>query len=85
MSDVNLILIGFIGIWGLIGYPLNGVHRAIEHSYGADREGYIVRSRIRQGVAESKAASQEEKMAVLEKWSTYEKGVRIKHEKKARA
>ncbi|KAE8342173.1 hypothetical protein BDV24DRAFT_173999 [Aspergillus arachidicola] len=80
----GLILKPQAGIWGLIGYPLNGVHRAIEHSYGADREGYIVRSRIRQGVAESKAASQEEKMAVLEKWSTYEKGVRLKHEKNPR-
>ncbi|GMG50331.1 unnamed protein product [Aspergillus oryzae var. brunneus] len=42
------------------------------------------RSRIRQGVAESKAASQEEKLAVLEKWSTYEKGVRLKHQKNPR-
>ncbi|KAF5858111.1 hypothetical protein ETB97_004877 [Aspergillus alliaceus] len=72
------------GIWGLIGYPLNGVHRAIEHSYGANREGYIVRSRIRQGLAESKAASQDRRKAVLEKWRTYEKGVRIKHERKRR-
>ncbi|KAE8361011.1 hypothetical protein BDV27DRAFT_167263 [Aspergillus caelatus] len=80
----GLILKPQAGIWGLIGYPLNGVHRAIEHSYGADRKGYIVRSRIRQGVAECKAASQEERMAVLEKWSTYEKGVRVRHEKKAR-
>ncbi|GAB1200441.1 hypothetical protein APSETT444_009814 [Aspergillus pseudonomiae] len=72
------------GIFGLIGYPLNGVHRAIEHSYGADRQGYIVKCRIRQGVAESQAASQEDKMAVLEKWKTYEEGVRLKHEKKAR-
>ncbi|OGM45051.1 glycosyltransferase family 28 [Aspergillus bombycis] len=80
----GLILKPQAGIWGLIGYPLNGVHRAIEHSYGADRQGYIVRSRIRQGVAEAKAASQEERMAVLENWSTYEKGVRLKHERKAR-
>ncbi|KAF7592157.1 hypothetical protein BBP40_000644 [Aspergillus hancockii] len=61
-----------------------GIHREIEHSFGAKREHYIVRSRIRQGVAESKAASQGEKQAVLEKWSTYEKGVRIRHEKKSR-
>ncbi|KAE8381993.1 hypothetical protein BDV26DRAFT_300462 [Aspergillus bertholletiae] len=72
------------GLWGLIGYPLSGVHRTIEHSYGADREEYVVRSRIRQGVAEAKAASKEERTAVLEKWATYEKGVRLRHEKDAR-
>jgi hypothetical protein len=72
-----------LGIWGVIGYPLLGIHREIERSYGAKREHYIVRSRIRQGVAESKAASQEERQAVLEKWSTFEKGVRLRHEKRS--
>ncbi|THC91692.1 hypothetical protein EYZ11_008837 [Aspergillus tanneri] len=73
-----------IGMWGLLGYPLNGIHRGIERSYGAKRKNYIVHSRIRQGLAESESASQEERDSVLEKWRAYEKGVGIKHEKQPR-
>lgn len=73
-----------IGVWGLIGYPLLGIHREIEHSFGAKRQDYIVMLRIRQGMAESKAALQKERHALLIKWGTYEKGVRIRHQKRSR-
>jgi hypothetical protein len=66
-----------LGLWGLFGYPLNGIYRGIERSYGEDRQGYVVKSRIRQGYQEWEAASPEARDAVLEKWEMYEKGVRI--------
>ncbi|KAL4783745.1 hypothetical protein BJX76DRAFT_348307 [Aspergillus varians] len=56
------------GLWGLIGYPLNGVSRSIEKSYGANRQDYIILSRIRQGDADSAAASAEEKTEILRRW-----------------
>ncbi|KAF9889619.1 hypothetical protein FE257_007127 [Aspergillus nanangensis] len=70
------------GIWGLLGYPLNGVHQGIERSYGTDRRGYVVRSRIRQGLEEWESASEEERQAVLDQWEVYEQGVRIKQNAK---
>lgn len=56
------------GLWGLIGYPLNGVSRSIEKSYGNNRQDYIIFSRIRQGDADLAAASDEEKAQILAKW-----------------
>ncbi|EAU29286.1 conserved hypothetical protein [Aspergillus terreus NIH2624] len=29
------------GLWGLFGYPLNGIYRGIERSYGEDRQGSL--------------------------------------------
>ncbi|KAL2845103.1 hypothetical protein BJX68DRAFT_277428 [Aspergillus pseudodeflectus] len=55
------------GLWGLLGYPLSGIHREIEQSYGANRVDYVVRSRIRQGIAEWDATLPEERAAVLDK------------------
>ncbi|KAF5860303.1 hypothetical protein ETB97_001723 [Aspergillus alliaceus] len=80
----GLILKPHAGVWGLIGYPLLGIHRGIEHSFGAKRQQYIVMSRIRQGTAESKAALQKERQAVLMNWRIYEKEVRIQHGKRPR-
>jgi hypothetical protein len=62
-----------IGLWGLLGYPLSGIHREIEQSYGANRVDYVVRSRIRQGIAEWNATLPEERAAVLDKWSALDK------------
>ncbi|KAL3248382.1 hypothetical protein ABHI18_012054 [Aspergillus niger] len=60
------------GLWGLLGYPLEGIHREIEQSYGANRVDYVVESRIRQGLMELDTASQEERAAVLDNWSRRE-------------
>ncbi|BCS23608.1 uncharacterized protein APUU_40052A [Aspergillus puulaauensis] len=56
------------GLWGLIGYPLNGVSRSIEKSYGNNRQDYIIFSRIRQGDADLAAASEDEKTQILARW-----------------
>lgn len=78
LGRLVFILIPIPGIWGLLGYPLHGISRGIERSYGEDRRNYIVKSRIRQGLEEWESASQEERDEVLDKWQAYEKGVRIK-------
>ncbi|PLN75345.1 UDP-Glycosyltransferase/glycogen phosphorylase [Aspergillus taichungensis] len=67
------------GLWGLFGYPLYGIHRRIERSYGVDRQCYIVASRIRQGLDEWEAASPNEREEVLSQWPAYEKIMRSKH------
>ena len=56
----------------MLGYPLEGIHREIEQSYGANRVDYVVESRIRQGLMELDTASQEERAAVLDNWSRRE-------------
>ncbi|KAE8361542.1 hypothetical protein BDV27DRAFT_132880 [Aspergillus caelatus] len=71
------------GLWGLLGFPLKGIHRGIERSYGADRKAYIFESRISQGFTELGSASNEEKNAVLEKWKSYRTGALWKIRKNA--
>ncbi|KAI9376423.1 hypothetical protein BJX61DRAFT_538801 [Aspergillus egyptiacus] len=80
----GLVLKPQAGIWGLIGYPLNGVFRSIEKSYGADREDYIVASRIRQGDDDLAAATEEERNAIVERWRLIERQMKAKKSRKRR-
>ncbi|PTU23545.1 hypothetical protein P175DRAFT_0543946 [Aspergillus ochraceoroseus IBT 24754] len=70
------------GLWGLLGYPLNGMFRGIEKSYGANREDYVVASRIRQGNEDLAAASESECASIVDQWKVIEKPLRPKRQRK---
>ncbi|PYH78799.1 UDP-Glycosyltransferase/glycogen phosphorylase [Aspergillus uvarum CBS 121591] len=73
------------GLWGLLGYPLNGIHRSIANSYGKNRRCCVVKSRIAQGIAELQLASDGQRAAVLARWKDhYEQKVKAKLEKRDR-
>lgn len=62
-----------IGLWGLIGYPLNGVRQHLLRSLGKTQEDKIIISRIAQGHEEMQASSTEERAEVVRRWTLIEK------------
>ncbi|KAJ5620027.1 UDP-glucose-sterol transferase [Penicillium lagena] len=56
------------GVWGLVGYPLDGVHKHLRKSLGKAKSKEIIQSRITQGVEEMFAASTEEQNMVIHTW-----------------
>ncbi|THC93158.1 hypothetical protein EYZ11_007367 [Aspergillus tanneri] len=56
------------GICGLVGFPLDGIHKNLRKSLAASKSKEILRSRITQGIQEMCAASPEEQTAVIRKW-----------------
>ncbi|KAL2844170.1 hypothetical protein BJY01DRAFT_215226 [Aspergillus pseudoustus] len=61
------------GLWGLIGYPLDGVHKSLRHSLGKSKVKEILASRISQGLGEMVAASPEERATVIRRWNEIQK------------
>lgn len=58
-----------LGLWGLAGYPLDGLHKHVRRSVGLAKSKDIIQSRITQGVKEMFAASAEEQNMVIQTWS----------------
>lgn len=58
-----------IGIWGLAGYPLQGLHIHIRRSLAktSARE-TVISSRLAQGMQEMEKLSDEEREAIRRKW-----------------
>ncbi|KAJ9231410.1 CAZyme family GT1 [Paecilomyces variotii] len=56
------------GIWGLAGFPLDGLHKTLRKSLARDKSKEIVRSRITQGIQEMCAASHGEQTEVIRRW-----------------
>jgi hypothetical protein len=63
----------FPGLWGLIGYPLDGIHKTLRNSLGKSKVKDILASRIRQGLGEMVAATPEERAAVIRRWNEIQK------------
>ncbi|RMZ38028.1 hypothetical protein AFCA_002180 [Aspergillus flavus] len=61
------------GIWGLAGFPLDGLHKSLRNSLTKNKTKYILRSRLEQGIQEMCAASMEERAIVMKKWRELEK------------
>ncbi|KAL4885393.1 hypothetical protein BJY04DRAFT_134029 [Aspergillus karnatakaensis] len=61
------------GLWGLVGYPLDGVHKSLRNSLARSKIRDILSSRIRQGLGEMVAASPEERAAVIHRWNEIQK------------
>ncbi|KAE8349545.1 hypothetical protein BDV28DRAFT_163518 [Aspergillus coremiiformis] len=56
------------GIWGLVGFPLDGLHKSLRKSIAKNKTKYIVRSRLEQGIQEMCASSAEERAMVIKRW-----------------
>ncbi|GAB1194029.1 hypothetical protein APSETT444_003266 [Aspergillus pseudonomiae] len=61
------------GIWGLAGFPLDGLHKSLRSSLTKNKTKYILRSRLEQGIQEMCASSAEERAVVVKKWRELEK------------
>ncbi|KAE8421311.1 hypothetical protein BDV36DRAFT_280860 [Aspergillus pseudocaelatus] len=61
------------GIWGLAGFPLDGLHKSLRNSLTKNKTKYILRSRLEQGIQEMCVASTEERAIVIRKWRELEK------------
>ncbi|KAL4765013.1 putative UDP-glucose,sterol transferase [Aspergillus foveolatus] len=57
------------GLWGLAGYPLEGLHKTLRSSLSRSKLRDILASRIQQGLGEMVAATPEERAAVIERWN----------------
>ena len=56
------------GLFGLVGFPLDGVYKHVRMSISKSKSKEIIRSRITQGIEEMCTASSEEKDRVIRKW-----------------
>ena len=65
----------FVGLWGLMGYPLSGLRRKLLDSLGKSQEGQIVLSRIAQGHEEMKSSTADERAEVARKWILIEENL----------
>ncbi|KAL4794118.1 hypothetical protein BDV19DRAFT_390630 [Aspergillus venezuelensis] len=61
------------GLWGLAGYPLEGLHKTLRSSLSRSKIRDILSSRITQGLAEMVAAQPEERAAVIHRWNEIQK------------
>ncbi|PLB37140.1 putative UDP-glucose,sterol transferase [Aspergillus candidus] len=56
------------GMWGLAGYPLDGLHKSLRNSLSRSKTHDIVASRISQGLQEMCLASTDERAEVIRRW-----------------
>lgn len=56
------------GIWGLAGYPLNGLHINLRRSLSKSKTKHIMASRMAQGMEEMEALSTEERAQIMREW-----------------
>jgi hypothetical protein len=57
-----------LGLFGLAGLPLDGLHKCVRGSLSKIKSKEIIRLRITQGIEEMCAASNEEQNMVIRKW-----------------
>ncbi|KAL4902178.1 hypothetical protein BDW74DRAFT_65044 [Aspergillus multicolor] len=69
----GVILKPIAGLWGLAGYPLEGLHKTLRNSLSRSKIRDILSSRIQQGLGEMVAATPEERAAVIERWNDIQK------------
>ncbi|KAL4972961.1 hypothetical protein BDW66DRAFT_169057 [Aspergillus desertorum] len=62
------------GLWGLAGYPLEGLHKTLRDSLSRSKLQEILASRIQQGLGEMVAATPEERVAVIRRWNEIKGG-----------
>lgn len=56
------------GVWGLAGYPLNGLHMNLRRSLSKSKTKHISASRMAQGMEEMYALSTEERAQIIKEW-----------------
>ncbi|PYH43031.1 putative UDP-glucose,sterol transferase [Aspergillus saccharolyticus JOP 1030-1] len=57
------------GIWGLAGYPLDGIHKSLRNSLAKSKTKEILTSRIKQGIEEMSAATTQQRADVIRRWN----------------
>ncbi|GLA28773.1 UDP-glucose,sterol transferase [Aspergillus phoenicis ATCC 13157] len=68
------------GLWGLAGYPLDGMHKSLRNSLSKSKTKDILTSRIRQGIEEMCAATTQQRSLVIQKWHELQPtGLRHEH------
>ncbi|PWY89175.1 UDP-glucose,sterol transferase [Aspergillus heteromorphus CBS 117.55] len=62
------------GLWGLAGYPLDGIHKNLRNSLAKSKTRDIITSRMRQGIEEMCAATTQQRSAVIQRWRELQGG-----------
>lgn len=57
-----------LGLFGLAGFPLDGLHKYVRGSLSKSKSKDIIGSRITQGIEEMLTASDEEQRMVIQRW-----------------
>lgn len=57
-----------LGLFGLAGFPLDGLHKYVRRSLSITKSKEIIKSRITQGIEEMVTASNEEQKMVVQRW-----------------
>ncbi|KAI9044678.1 putative UDP-glucose,sterol transferase [Aspergillus affinis] len=68
------------GVWGLAGYPLDGMHKSLRKSLSKSKTKDILKSRIAQGMEEMCLASTEERAIVIRRWEELTKAEKAEKE-----
>jgi hypothetical protein len=63
-----------LGLFGLAGFPLDGLHKYARRSLSISKSKEIIKSRITQGIEEMVTASNEEQKMVVQRWHKLHKG-----------
>ncbi|KAK2751038.1 hypothetical protein FQN57_000113 [Myotisia sp. PD_48] len=74
----GLVLKPGAGVFAVAGYTLNGVYKEVRKHFSSSVECYILASRSKQGYDEWINSSQEEKDAVMDKWTALGEDLRYK-------
>lgn len=65
------------GVWGLAGYPLDGIHKNLRKSLSRSSTKHFIAARIAQGIEEMCASGAEERAEVIRVWHQMEDGGRV--------
>lgn len=63
-----------LGLFGLAGFPLDGLHKWVRRSLSISKSKEIIKSRITQGIEEMVTASNEEQKKVVQRWHELHNG-----------
>lgn len=64
----GLVLKPSAAIWGLPGYAFMGIHKEVRKMFGSSVANYIIAARTTQGYEESKNATKEERIDIINRW-----------------
>ncbi|RHZ49379.1 putative UDP-glucose,sterol transferase [Aspergillus thermomutatus] len=73
LSPSDYFVLTMLGLWGLAGYPLDGLHKSLRNSLARSKIKEILTSRIQQGIDEMCASSPDERAIVMRRWRELQK------------
>lgn len=72
------------GLWGLAGYPLNGLHINLRRALSRSKKKHISASRLVQGMEEMIALSNEERASIVKAWKALQEAAQNGHREEGR-